>query len=103
VARRRALLLPAEATTEGSRRLRELLRKQTCAAIARKLRCDESAVRFYAREARTPDLVMRARIREVLGWDEAIWEAPPAADDVYSQDAPATTKREPASTKPRPK
>jgi hypothetical protein len=88
VTRRRALLPPTEASSDGARRLRELLRKQSFGAIARRLRCDESAVRFYASEARKPNLVMRARIREVLEIPESSWDEAPVADPYATSEPP---------------
>jgi len=92
VAERRALLLPREATNEGARRLRELLRKQTFGGLARRLRCDERSVRSWAREENRPSLVMRARIAEVLGILEDAWDAAPASD-VYEPGADPPTAR----------
>src|SRR5688572_25601704 len=92
VARRRALLLPRDATNEGSRRLRELLRKHTYAALARRLRCDEGTVRRVARELGKPGLLLRARAYEVLGITEPSWDEAPSSD-VYAGEEPETTRR----------
>jgi hypothetical protein len=92
VARRRALLLPRDARTEGSRRIREELRRQTFAAIARRLRCDEGTVRRLATEAGRPSLVLRARAADILGIPEHAWDEPPFAADVYSSGEPPTAR-----------
>jgi hypothetical protein len=78
----RALLLPGEASTEGVRRLREILKRQTFGAVARRLSCeglscDESSVREWAREEKRPSRRYRLRAQEVLGipgssWDETV-------------------------------
>jgi hypothetical protein len=60
------MLFPAAATTEGMRRLRVLIQRMTYGAIARKLRVDESAVRFWAGGERSPSRIMRTRWREEL-------------------------------------
>lgn len=91
MAERRALLLPREATNDGARRLRELLRKQTFGGVARRLRCDERSVRSWAREENRPSLVMRARIRDVLGVLEDAWDDAPTSD-VYDAADPPTTR-----------
>lgn len=101
MAARRALLAPAEATNEGSRRLRELLKKQSFGALARRLRCVGGTVRFWAREERKPNLVMRDRIEIVLGIPAAAWDEPPSADD-YCELPPTGRRAPPPSTKPRP-
>lgn len=90
MARRRALLLPSDATNEGARRLRELLRRHSFGWIARKLRCDEKSVRTWAREEGKPNLQMRARIAQELGLPEVAWDESP---DAYAGAEPATTKR----------
>lgn len=88
----RQLLLPSEATTEGSRLLREQLRKHTAASLARRLRCDEKSVRAWAREEVKPSLVMRTKLSTVLGIREEAWDEPPASD-VYTGSEPATGRR----------
>jgi transcriptional regulator with XRE-family HTH domain len=70
----RALLLPDEATSEGARLLRAILRRQTFGAIARRLGCDESLVRRWAREERRPSRVLRLRAADVLGIPGASWD-----------------------------
>lgn len=92
MARRRAKLSPKDAKSEGERRLRELLRRQTFGAIARVLRCDESAVRFYARGKRKPNGEMRVRVRAKLGIQESAWDEPPR-DDAYETTEPPTRRR----------
>lgn len=94
MAQRRALLLPRDATNEGSRLLRELLRRKTFGAIARRLRCDERSVRSWAREEAKPGLVLRARAGELLEIADAAWDEPPSSD-VYAAEDPATTKGRP--------
>lgn len=90
-AARRAVLLPATATNEGSRRIRELLRKHTFGWIARKLTCDEKTVRAWAREDAKPSLIMRARAHERLAIDECAWDERPRSD-AYSTSDPATSR-----------
>lgn len=108
---RRAPLSPADATNEGARRLRELARRQSFRAIAKKLGCNETAVRFWAQEKYKPSGRMRERINARLGpwdaspwstWPDDVWESAPCVD-VYSSETPATERRAPMpSTKPRP-
>lgn len=87
-------ILPEKATNEGSRRLRVLLRKHPFAAIARRLRCDESTIRRMARENGKPSLHIRARARDVLGISESAWDEPCSApsSDAYEGSDPPTTK-----------
>jgi transcriptional regulator with XRE-family HTH domain len=73
----RALLLPGDAGTVGVRMLREILRRQTFGAVAKRVGCDEERVRQWAREESRPSRLMRVRAAEVLGipgetWDEAV-------------------------------
>lgn len=72
----RDLLRPEHASSEGSRLLRLLARRQTFAAIAQRLGCDERAVRLWAAERFRPSRLYRARAEDVLGipahaWDQA--------------------------------
>lgn len=90
MALRRALLLPRDATNEGARRLRELLRRHTYAWIAKRLRCDEKAVRSWAHEGSKPGLLLRARIADVLRIPEAAWDEPPSKDTYAGEDPPTT-------------
>lgn len=95
-ARGRAVLLPADATNEGSRLLRELLRRMSIGALAKKLTCDEKTVRMWAQEKGKPSLLMRVRIwerRAALRVEirERAWDDPPSAD-AYSTADPATSK-----------
>lgn len=92
MARRRALLLPHEAETEGGRLLRDLLRKRSFAALARQLRCDEGSIRAWAREEGKPGLQLRARAAELLGIPERAWDLPRSLD-LYAGSEPETTKR----------
>jgi transcriptional regulator with XRE-family HTH domain len=89
---RRELFLPHEAPNEGARILRELLRRQTFAAIARRLRCDESAVRAWARGTGKPSHLLRARAADVLAIPERSWDEP-RSSDLYAGSEPETTKR----------
>lgn len=91
MSRRRALLLPEDATNEGSRRLRKLLRRHSFAAIGRRLRCDERTVRRLAREEGKPSLLIRARGREVLGISELAWDEAPWSD-IYAGSEPPTMR-----------
>lgn len=70
----RALLLPGEASTDGVRRLREILRRQTFGAVAFRLRVDERSVRRWAREECRPSRLERDRAAEVLGIPHAAWD-----------------------------
>lgn len=76
-----------------------LCERQTFSAVARRARCDESAIRRYAREIRSPLPELRARLEEVFGIPAGAWDEP-AARDTYD-DEPATTKRGPPTTKAR--
>lgn len=100
MASRRALLLPRDATNEGSRQLRELLLRQSFGGIARRLSCDESSVRRWAREIVKPDRIMRAKIEQRLGIRAHAWDEPLEAD-VYAGDDPRTSRIIVPSTKPR--
>jgi hypothetical protein len=92
VARRRSKLEPSGATNEGARQLRELLVRQTFGALARRLRCDEGAVRHYAREKRKPNDGMRERIFTTFGIPYDAWDKPPSSD-LYAGADPVTTRR----------
>lgn len=72
--RPRAVLLPADARTRGVRLLRELLRRQTFGAVARRVGVDERAVRKWASEECRPGRIARARMAEVLGIPETAWD-----------------------------
>lgn len=81
---RRVVLRPKDATTDGERRLREMALQTTFASMAKRARCDETAVRRWARGESMPSPKMRVRIRETLGileeaWSEA-WSDPPPSD-----------------------
>lgn len=89
---RRASFGAADATSEGSRQLRELLRKQTFGSLARRLRCDERSVRWWASERFKPSRLMRARMFEVVAIPEDAWDVPPSSD-LYAGEDPATTRR----------
>jgi len=93
VATRRALLLPRDATNEGSRRLRELLRRHTFAALARRLLCDEGTVRRMAHGRGKPSRLLRCRGAEVYGIPEGAWDDPPSRDVYATEEEPLTTKR----------
>ena len=101
MAKRRELLLPADAKTEGERLLRELLRKQPYAQLARRLRCTEAAVRHYAR-GRVPDPRMRSRMQEVFGWKEDVWSMKPDLDVYAAGDEPETRRDEKLAARPPP-
>lgn len=94
MAQRRDLLLPHAATNEGSRRLRLLLRRLSFGAIARYLRCDESAVRAWAKEKSKPSLTFRGAAERTpqIAIPEWTWDDPPI-DDIYAGAEPETTKR----------
>lgn len=92
MARRRALRLPEEATNEGSRQLRKILRRQGAGWIARRLLCDERTARRYADEAQKPSLQMRARAQDVFGIPERAWDEEPTPD-AYEDGSPSTTRR----------
>ncbi len=78
---RRALLAPHEATTEGSRRLRELLRRQTFDAVARTLGCDLRTVRLWALEKAKPSRLLRTRVDESLKIPGDAWDDPPSESE----------------------
>ena len=90
MALRRDLLDPKEATNDGSRLLRLLLKEHTAGAIARRMRCDERTIRMWAREESKPGLVLRARGRKVLDIDETAWDEPP---DTYVAGDPKTDRK----------
>jgi hypothetical protein len=82
--RPRALLLPGEAGTEGVRRLREILRRQTFGAVAFRVRVDERSVRRWAREECRPSRLERDRAEEVLGIPGQSWDEPAIRRDVIA-------------------
>lgn len=89
----RELLRPTDATNEGARRLRELLRRRTFGALAKQLRCDERAVRMWAREEAKPSLLLRARVEDVLGIGANTWDEPPGSDVYTAGRDPPTARR----------
>jgi len=92
VARRaREILRPEEATNEGSRLLRVLLKKHTFGALAKRMRCDERSLRFWAREKWKPSLVLRARGEDVLGIRATAWDEAPSSD-LYAGTDPSTRR-----------
>ena len=91
MARRRALMRPEDATNEGSRCVRVLLRRMTFGALARRLRCDERSIRRYAREEQKPDLIMRARAYRELAIPEDAWDEAPRTDP-YDNTEPSTRR-----------
>lgn len=98
---RRERLDPKAATNEGERQLREILLRQSYGQIARKAHVDESAIRHYARARRLPSFELRPKLKELFGIPEEAWEEP-ASLDVYARE-PATKRRDPPPTKPRPR
>lgn len=89
----RELLRPADATNDGSRRVRELLRRRTFGAIAKQLRCDERAVRMWAREDTKPSLVLRARIEDVFAIPASAWDEEPTPDVYAAGKDPPTARK----------
>lgn len=83
----RIILRARDATNDGVRRLREQLRFQSAAQIARRLASDATAVRRWARGARTPGPEWRSRMREVLGIPVEAWELLPGDDDAVTKPA----------------
>lgn len=83
---------PEEATNEGARRLRVLLITQSFEQIARRLLCDEGAVRHYATMRRKPNAQIRRRGRTELGIPDDAWDDAPNSD-VYAAAVPPTTRR----------
>ena len=77
MARRRAIFDPASATSEGSRRLREILRSRSFQNVAWQLLCDEKSVRTWAQERGKPSVVLRYRLEDEFGIDAASWDEPP--------------------------
>jgi hypothetical protein len=88
------LLRPTDATNEGSRLLRVLLVRQSFGAIAKRVGCDESAIRHYAHERRKPDRMLRARMHERLGIRDDAWDERPSAD-LYATSEPETARAAP--------
>lgn len=89
----RELLRPSDATNEGSRRLREILRRRTCGAIARLLRCDERAVRMWAREEAKPSRLLRVRAEDVLDIPAHAWDDAPGSDVYGAGKDPPTARK----------
>lgn len=89
-----------DATTEGMRLLRIVLRRQTAARLAKRLACTDAAIRLWARGARTPGATMRDVLERELDIAAEAWELEPTVD-AYDAD-PATGKKLAPSTKPRP-
>lgn len=76
----RKVLRAVDASNEGVRRLREILRSRSAAVVAKRLGCDSTAVRRWAREERTPTPEWRKVLDEVLGIPESSWETPLGAE-----------------------
>jgi hypothetical protein len=98
MARRRMQLDPRDATNDGSRRLREILRRRTFAAVALDLLCDEGAVRRWAHEKGKPCAILRTRAHEhaTIAIPFSAWDEPPSKDVYVGCDSsrlPATEKR----------
>lgn len=91
----RRILRPNEASNDGVRRLRELLRSKSAVTLARALACDPTAVRRWAREERAPGPEMRDAMEKYLGIPMTSWEAPPGL-------APDTMRTPPRSSSSRP-
>lgn len=70
----RKVLAVDEATNEGSRALRALLRRLTLGQLARMLKCTPSTVRKWAVEIRTPTAKWRERLLDELGIPLEAWE-----------------------------
>lgn len=89
-------LRPRDAKTEGQRRLRERLRRQTASAVARTMGLDASTVRKIATGERKPGSLTRTAFADhyVEFSDEEIWDLPPVVDTYAGDDPdPATTRR----------
>lgn len=76
----RKLLRAIDASNEGVRRLRELLRTRSAATLARKLACDSTAIRRWAREDRMPTAEWREALERELGIPRGAWEEPLGAE-----------------------
>lgn len=81
----RQILRASESPNDGVRRLRELLRYQSAARLAMRLGCDSTAVRRWARGARTPSPAWRERLYDVLGIPVESWELVASDDDAVTQ------------------
>jgi transcriptional regulator with XRE-family HTH domain len=71
-------LRPIDAPNDGSRRIRELLKRLTSGQIAQKLLCDISTVCRYAQGRRSPERAVRQRCDEIYGIPIGSWEEPNA-------------------------
>lgn len=76
----RKLLRAIDASNEGVRRLREVLRSRSAAVVARLVGCDATAIRRWAREERTPTAEWRTVLHSELGIAESAWEEPVGAE-----------------------
>lgn len=70
------LLLPQDASTVGSRRLRELLQRQTFTAVALRVGVSHVTVRRWATELLRPSRQHRATMDRVLRIPPAEWDEP---------------------------
>lgn len=77
-------LLPAEAPTEGSRRLRELLQRQTMSAVAKRVACNDKSVRAWAQGNYRPARAHRATMARVLQIPPGEWDEPARAGQAAS-------------------
>lgn len=76
----RSILRAKDAPNDGVRRLREMLRWQSAAQLARKIGCDATAVRRWARALRTPTPEWRVILQTALGIPLEAWEITPDDD-----------------------
>jgi ribosome-binding protein aMBF1 (putative translation factor) len=83
----RKILRARDAPNDGVRRLRELVRFQSAAQLAKKLGCDSTAVRRWARATRTPEPEWRDIMRKQLGIPLASWELEADDDDAMTRPA----------------
>lgn len=89
----RKVLPVEEATNDGSRALRVLLRRLTLGQLARQLKCAVSSVRKWALGARTPTAHWRAKMYEVLGVPLDSWERQREhVTTDYDEEGPATSR-----------
>ena len=70
----RKVLPVEEATNDGSRALRELLRRLTFGQLAKRLTCTPSTVRKWAKELRMPTAAWRERMFLLLDIPLGAWE-----------------------------
>lgn len=84
---RKMIASPDDAPNEGVRMLRELRLRLTYGAIARKVGCDERAVRMWTAGTHFPRADLASRLRDAFGIPLEAWARP--GHDVVAVDAAA--------------